>query len=460
MKKNETIYERYRQLIASGAIAGGERLPSVREAAAETATSVNTILNAYERLADEGWIRARERSGYFARGRARLENADPAIPERFVSSARETGERLDMVFERLTRTDSSLAVAAPGTDLFPADRLEQAFGRLRRSWIEYAQAAGDPGFRKRIALASEETDGPTDAEDIVVTNGATEALSVALRTFVRPGDAVVLESPTYFNYFRQLAPFGAEIVEVPVGPDGMDLDMLEREIDSRKIRAIVAQPNVQNPSGVTMSDGAKARLAALAESRNIILIQDDVYGDLAFGPRRARNLSAFSGYSGIVLVSSYSKSIGPGLRIGWIRSPEYAERLAEEKLSASFESCRAAQFALSGFVATAAHRRHLGAMRRELEIRVDDHIALLSDLLPEGSSLRRPSGGCLLWIALPVGTDATAVFERSARKGLIAAPGEIFSSNPFFTNYLRINAGWKLSADRAKALSCLKEAFA
>ncbi len=458
MTKRETVYGRYRALIAGGTLAPGERLPSIRAEAAASGCSVNTVVGAYGRLADEGWIRARERGGFTVRRRAASLEAGteaPPLPEHFVSEAREAGERLDLIFERLLRRDSLFAVASPGADLLPVDRLSQSLGRLKRSWVEYADPAGDREFRRRIALALEPSSGPAAAEDIVVTNGATEALALVFRAFLHPGDTVVLESPTYFNYFRQLAPLGVEILEVPVGHGGIDLDILESLLDERPIRAAVVQPNVQNPTGTTMDDHAKARLAALAERHRFILIQDDVYGDLHFGPERPKNLSAFSDYEDLVLVSSYSKSIAPGLRTGFAVSAAHSGRLTEEKLRASFESSRPAQFALSDFIASAAHRRHLAALRSALERRIDDHIAYLEDLLPPGSSLRRPSGGCLLWIAFPPGTDATSLFEGAARRGLVAAPGELFSAGPRFRGHLRINAGHRLTSERKAALRAL-----
>ena len=456
MKKNEAVYERVKTRISQGAIRPGERLPSVREEAASSGVSVNTVLTAYDRLVDEGWLRTRARSGYFARRRANLsEGIGIPLPDHFVSAAREAGERLDLVFERLTRIDSSFAIASPGRDLLPTRRLGDSFGRLRSSWIEYADPSGDAVLRKRIALATEESDGSADPRDILVTNGATEAMSLALTALVNPGDTVVLESPTYYNYFRQLAPLGVNIVEVPVGPDGIDLDILENELAARSIRAIIVQPNVQNPTGVTMSDAAKARLVSIASDRGAILIQDDVYGDLSFGLRRPRNLRAFGDYSGLVFISSFSKSVAPGLRVGWIQAPAYTDRIAEIKLRFSMDTCRAAQGILAGFVGSKDHRRHLAALRSALEHRIDEHIDCLARVLPKGSSIQRPSGGCLLWIRLPEGTDASRVFERSAGNGCIAAPGELFSSNPFFRNYIRVNAGWKLDAEREKSLSWL-----
>ena len=220
---------------------------------------------------------------------------------------------------------------------------------------------------------------------------------------------------------------------------------------------IIIQPNVQNPTGVIMNDADKERLINLAEHYGSFLVQDDVFGDLSFGMIRPVNLSAFSEYHGIILVSSYSKSIAPGLRIGWIRSPRYAGKFSETKLRISLDTSGLVQSILSRFLGTKEYRRNKLKMRNTLKNRIDDHLSLLSDFLPEGSHINRPRGGCLLWISLPEDIDGVKLFEATAEKGLIIAPGAIFSSSSFFNNYIRINTGFKLTEERAGALSILKD---
>lgn len=452
MTKQERLYRRYRSLIEADIAKDGERLPSLRELAKETRSSVNTVIAAYGRLCDEGLARSVERGGFFVRRRGAIGAAEPPRPAIFTAGATDFAERLDQLFERLAAMDSSFAVASPGLDLLPAERLRRGLAGLSRGWVGYAEVSGDPELKRRIALASEPWNGTMAARDLVICSGATEALSLVFRTLLRPGDTVVLEAPTYFNYFRQLAPFGVRLVEIPVGEDGMDLDLLERELASAPPRAVLVQPNVQNPTGITMSDGAKARLLASVAAAGSVLIQDDVYGDLHFGPARPPNLGVFGSYDGLVTVSSFSKSVAPGLRVGWVHSPVFSRRIVEEKLRSSMDTCALGQGALVDFVGSSAHRRHLGTLRSALERRVDAHLRLLDGGLPPGCSVRRPSGGCLLWIAAPETVDATKLFVKAAGRGLVAAPGELFSGNPFFRNYIRINAGWALSPEREGAL--------
>lgn len=462
MKKYKALYLRIKSNIESGILTAGERLPSIREEAASSGVSVNTVINAYNLLADGGLIRARERGGYYVQTGALAltgKGIGEAVPicEKHAAPARQAGERLDQLYERLLRIDPSFAAASPGMDILPVRPLSRAAAKLPTTWMAYDNPQGDPALRRRIAVVNQETDGITSPDNIIITNGATEAMSVVIRSLIRSQDTVALESPTYMNFFRQLAPLGVKIVEIPMGADGMDLDILEEELARQKIRMIITQPNVQNPTGITMSDRTKERLIALAEKHNVDLVQDDVYGDIYFGPFRPRNLTSYSDYPGIILVSSFSKTVSPGLRVGWIRARRHTKLFTEEKLRSSLDTCRAAQAILAAFVGTTAHRRHLKFIRQALASRIDNHIQRLSEILPRGSSVRRPTGGCLLWIAFPPNTNATRVFEFSAGKGLIAAPGDLFSASRFFRNYIRLNAGVKLTKERSEALSILGE---
>ena len=462
MKKYEYLYRRIKRDIESGIIREGERLLSIREEALSSGLSVNTVLTAYNMLADEGVIRPRDRGGYYVcSGVLRLTGEGTgkhfSPHESFISTSRETGEHLDQLYERLLHIDSSFASAAPGLDILPSLQLNNGLSRHSRTWLNYGNPEGSYILRKRIALITQETDGITQPDDIVITNGATEAMSIVIQTLLSPGDKVALESPTYFNYFRQLSDYGIDIIEIPVKKNGIDLNILEDELKNNEIKMIITQPNVQNPTGIVMNDIDKERLVNLAEYHGSILVQDDVFGDLSFTGIRPGNLSSFSDYPGIILVSSYSKSVAPGLRIGWIRSPRYAGKFTETKLRISMDTSGLPQAILSSFLGTKEHRRNKLKMRNALKSRIDDHLSLLSDFLPEGSHINRPQGGCLLWISLPEDIDGIKLFEATAEKGLIITPGAIFSSSSYFNNYIRINTGFKLTEKRADALSILKD---
>jgi DNA-binding transcriptional MocR family regulator len=452
MAKYRALFERYRALIASGAYAPGERLPSLREAAGQAGVALNTARAAFDLLESEGLARPTERGGYYVRGPARRLSAPSSPKACREASGLDAQQKIEYLLEA-GGASGGFALAEPDSLLLPSSRLERLYASLPGHWIDYGDQSGEEELKRRIAAAYFVPNGGLDPADIIVTNGATEAIGIALRALLEPGDAVAVESPTYYDYFRQLGAVRARIVEVPLRPgQGMDLDLLEARLRRGGIKMVLAQPNVQNPTGSIMSDGDKRSLVGLAERYGAALVQDDVYGDLAFSEARPANLGAFGGYDRLVHISSFSKVLAPGLRIGWMSAGSLRPALARAKGMASLMTNRPAQAVLAAYLAGSAFRKQLCRMRAELERQLAEYLELLCEALPEGSSLAPPSGGCLLWVALPKGSDASRLFESAAREGILIAPGELFSANPFFRGCLRINFGYRLTESRRAAL--------
>jgi DNA-binding transcriptional MocR family regulator len=453
MKKYRALYERYRGLITGGVYGPGERLPSLRRVAETEGVGLNTARAAFGLLEGDGLAKSLARGGYYVRGRVGRVLPDYAAP----ADCREAeGLSASQKIEYLLAAGGAaagFALAEPDSSLLPVARLERLHASLSGSWIEYGAQVGEEELRRRITAVYHPYHGSLDSEDILITNGATEAICITMRALIGPGDEVVVESPTYYDYFRQLSAARARIVEVPVrGPSpsggGMDLDLLEARLKSHNVKMIIVQPNVQNPTGTIMGDGDKRRLVSLASSYGAILVQDDVYGDLAFSHERPANLSAFGDYGRIVHISSFSKCLAPGLRIGWICARELRAEISRAKSLCSLSTNRPAQRVLAAYLTGTTFRKQLAAMRAALERQLEDYLELLHDALPEGTAIMRPAGGCLLWIALPAGCDASRVFEAAAREGILCAPGELFSANPFFRGHLRINFGYRLSESK------------
>ncbi len=455
MSKNLDIYLKYRNLIRVGTLVPGDRLPSLRDVARAGGYGINTVRSAFALLERDGLVSLRERSGAYVK-RGRILDVPSGPPDRYVEWDRNAGERLDLVFERLARSDRGFAIASPGRDLLPERKLARLFASLEAGWIEYAEPKGELELRRRLALHYEPVNGITSPDDIMITNGATEAISLVVRSFVRPGDVVIVESPTYYDYFRQLAAAQATIVEIRTTAEhGIDLDALEAALLSRPVRMILVQPNVQNPTGSTMSIAAKRRLIALAREHEVVLVQDDVYGDTSFSAERPVNLPLLGDFPNLILLSSCSKSLAPGLRTGWIRATALMPQLAEAKIRSSLETSPPAQRVLASYLSTRAYSAHLLALRSALSRRLDEYLNLLEDALPPGSTVSRPTGGCLLWVSFPPEVDATEAFLQAAREGVVAVPGELFSAHPHFRNFFRINAGRALIPQRRAELQRL-----
>ena len=439
-------------MIADGTFAPGERLPSMRFMARGGSHGINTVRQAFSLLERDGLVTIRERGGVLVRRRRDLDQPRPP-EERFVFWDRAAGDRLDLVLERMGRRDQAFAFAAPGTDLLPERRLSRIFASIPAGWIAYSEPQGEEALRRRIALHYEPVNGPTHAKDILITNGATEAISLIVHTLISAGDVVVVESPTYYDYFRQLSAVDARVIEVRTAVGrGMDLDALEQILASQPVRMVLVQPNVQNPTGATMSDADKARLLSLVHRQGAILVQDDVYGDLSFSDPRPANLSLIGDFSNLILISSFSKTLAPGLRIGFVRATGLMPQLVEAKIRWSLESSHPAQLVLESYLSTPAYPAHLRRLRAALSLRLDEYLALLTDALPMGSTVARPHGGCLLWVSFPQRVDATEIFLRAAKEGVVAVPGELFSAHPHFRNCFRINVGRALIPPRREEL--------
>jgi Transcriptional regulators containing a DNA-binding HTH domain and an aminotransferase domain (MocR family) and their eukaryotic orthologs len=459
MLKYRALYERYRSLIEGGAYEAGERLPSLRSVAEAEGLGLNTVRSAFGLLDDEGLAAPLERGGYYVRSRAGGASSGRLEAYSAPSSCTEAeGLSAFRKIEYLLASGGSragLALAEPDAELLPVARLGRLYASLKGSWIDYGDQSGEEELRRRITSTYHPYHRSLSPGEVLVTNGATEAIGLALRAFVEPGDLVAVESPTYYDYFRQIAAARARVVEIPLRGGGMDLDLLAKRLKRGGIKMVIAQPNVQNPTGTIMPDADKARLVRLAARSGAYLVQDDVYGDLAFSASRPAALSALADYERLVYLSSFSKCLAPGLRIGWMHAPGLMPELARAKGLASLSTNRPTQRVVASYLAGRAFRAHLAAMRETLRAQLEDYLEVLAGGLPEGSSFLRPAGGCLLWIALPIGTDASALFERAAREGLLFAPGELFSANPFFRSHLRINFGYRLAQKRRDELGRL-----
>jgi DNA-binding transcriptional MocR family regulator len=446
-----------RSMILAGRYRPGDPLPSVRALAKEWSRSIITVRSALYLLEREGLVRISPRSATRVRSR-RL--PEPPMISGSMEAVGPTDPRLHIAeqYRRLASRGPGLAVALPGADLRPTGAVRRALARWRPHLAEPGSDLGLEALRSALVRRYWSVNGPTEPEHLLITSGTTESLFLLFSAFLKPGDAVAVESPTYFEYFAPLAAAGAVVVGVSCQPrTGLDVGALERAVKARRIAMVICQPNVHNPLGTILPDDDKRRLVELSRRIGFLLVQDDTFGDLAYGLRRPSNLSAWGDASGVFVLGSASKSLDPGLRVGWIRSPAHVERLGAIKRHASGPTGLHAQAAVAEVMELPSLARKLATLRNGLQARVADYIDFLSRSLPEGCSLVRPEGGCLLWLQLPEGIDASRVFRLAVAQGTVVAPGEIFSTEPAARRCVRINAGNPLTPERRTALKGLAE---
>jgi DNA-binding transcriptional MocR family regulator len=461
-KLYEDVAERVALLIEQKTLRPGERIPSVRAMSAQQRVSVSTVLQAYLLLENRGLIETRPQSGHYVRVRARELPAEPRMSRPPTSTTRVTVSDLVARVYGATRDPHivPLGAAYPSADVLPTERLNrlmaQVARRAGRRAMAYDAPPGCPELRRQIARRAL-TAGCTIAPDeIVTTSGAMEALHLALRAVADAGDTIAIETPTYYGVLQLIETLGMRALEIPTHPrDGLHLDALETALKQFRVKAVLATPNFNNPLGSLMPDAHKARLVQLLGRREVPLIEDDIYGDLHFGPERPRAARAFDRDGLVLLCASFSKTIAPGYRVGWCAPGRFRERVERLKFMHSVATATLPQMAIAAFLDQGGYDRHLRALRRNLAAQVRRYAEAVSEHFPRGTRLTRPAGGFVLWVELPAGVSALEVHSRALSRGISVAPGPIFSAKQRFANFVRVNCGHPWSDEISRAVATL-----
>ena len=464
MKRYEALASDIEASIRNGILKTGDRLPSVRHTGSSRGVSASTVFQAYYLLEARGLVRARDRSGYYVAGGGLRD----APPETTLTSRPAEGPRAlevsDQVFDILEASMSRQVVpfgsAFPSPLLFPLARLGQfmaASAKALDPWRTVDDLTpGSAVLRRQIALRYLADGLPVPAEEIVVTNGALEALNLCLSAVTRPGDAVIVESPTFYAALQALERMGLRAIEVPTHPgEGIDLDALAQAIAAHKPTACWLMTTFQNPLGSLMPDAKKKALVELLARHELPLIEDDVYAELYFGERRPPPAKAFDTQGLVLHCSSFSKSLAPGYRIGWASAGRFARKVARQKLTTTLSTSVPAQLALADYLEKGGFDKHLRKLRQTLAMQQASFTQAVGHYFPAGTRATRPLGGYFLWVELPPQVDALEIHRQALERGISVAPGPIFSATRAFSNCLRLNYGHAWDAHSEQALQTL-----
>jgi DNA-binding transcriptional MocR family regulator len=351
--------------------------------------------------------------------------------------------------------------SCPSPDLLPTDRLGRIAGAVARSAAAigavYDPLPGVAALRAHIARRAARHGCAIGPEDVVITVGAIEAIDLCLRAVARPGDTVAVESPTYFGVLALLAELGLNAVEIPAtSTDGMQLDALEAALDRHELKACVAVPNFSNPCGARMPDDAKDQLANMLARRRVPLIETDVYGDLPYDDERPRPAKAFDPDGWVMHCSSFSKTLAPGYRVGWVVPGRFYERVEELKFVHTVASPTITQMAVAAFLDSGGYERHLRKLRRAFASQVAAVQEAVARHFPRGTRVSRPRGGFLLWVELPDECVNAVDLQRAALdRGISIAPGPIFSARGSFQRFFRLSCGHPWSDAQERAIATL-----
>ncbi|NEQ97971.1 MAG: PLP-dependent aminotransferase family protein [Cyanothece sp. SIO2G6] len=462
---DQTLYEQIANgiqgLIQDGTMAPGDRLPSVRTLKQQLAVSMATVLEAYRLLEDRGLIAARPQSGYYVKATAlALPNepsqSAPILESQLVDMAPivhllKLGESPDMI---------KLGAALPAVEHFPVNTLNRLMGQVMRAdpigVHRYGGVAGCEAMRQEATKRMLNAGCSITPAQVIITAGATEAYYLALQATTQPGDTVAVESPAYYGMLEAMNVLGLKAMELPTHPrDGLALGALESAFKQQKVAACMLVSNFSNPLGSCMSDRKKASLVNLLNRYDVPLIEDDIYGDIYFEGDRPKAIKAFDTEGRVLYCTSVSKTLSPGLRVGWCLPGRYQAAVERVKVVSSHVVAIAPQLTVAAFFANGGYDRHLRQLRRIYQDQMYRTIQAILDYFPAETRVTRPNGGHVLWLEIGGGFDALELFETAIQHNISIAPGPMFSPSGGFQNCLRLNTGLPWSDEIDDAMKTL-----
>lgn len=456
----QDIANRLHQQIETGVYNAGERLPGVRLLSQQFGVSVSTIVQAQRQLENEGSLEARPRSGYYICERqwSKPELPSPSSPPQRPMPV--TGQELSLHLARVVNQADfiQLGAAVPHASFLPMRALQRSLNKVVRAYdnraANYAFPPGLPNLQQQIARRMVASGDRVHPEDILITNGGHEALTLALRTVAQAGDIIAIESPTFYGLLQVIDSLGMKALEIPTDPQtGISLPALELALEQWPIKACVLIPNFHNPLGCLLSDTHKQALVKLAHKYQVPLIEDDIYADLAYNGERPRSLHSFDTHQRIIYCSSFSKTVAQGLRLGWmLLPPQDLERATYFKYVTNLAAPTLSQLAIADYLEYGGHERYLRQVQLQYQQQVSLFARTLNKYLPEGTRISQPKGGFVLWVELPHHLDTLALTHRMIEHKVSIAPGCLFTASAKYTNCIRINCAQPWSPAVEKAL--------
>ena len=435
-------------LVQNGALYPGARAPSLRQLCKDRSVSLSTALQAYQSLEDRGILEARPRSGYYVTQRPTAALSAPAAssPPKTSTSVAISATVLKLLEYASDPQYVPLGCAIPSAELLAAGRLDRFLARAARvkgvRYNVYTAPRGDLQLRQEIVRRALRGGWGISPDDVVITCGCTEALTLALKAVARPGDTIAIESPTYFGLLHLLEALDLRALELPTDPaDGIDVPALGRALEQKSIAACLFSSSFNNPLGCTMPDSKKLDVLRLLAGHGVPLIEDDVYGDIYFGADRPKPFAALDPANNTIYCSSFSKTIAPGYRIGWLASARHVQAVLEHKLASTLSSPALPQAALADFLSSGGYDSHLRRIRRIFAENVDRMTRVIGNGFPAGTRVSRPAGGFVVWVELPGAIDSQLLFDEALQQGVCFAPGNVFSARRRYRQCLRLSCG-------------------
>lgn len=449
---------RVAQMVASGALKAGQRLPSVRDSAVQNGVSVSTVVQAFRCLEEYHLVQPRPKAGYFVAPASKALAADlvrkirhqPAVNLAQVHTAPTVA---------VAKTRASFAGYSPkDKDFFDTDRIRVALSRATRlkrdTLIEYTSSAGTSALRDAVALRALHLGCALRGEDIVITAGCIHAISLCLQAVTKPGDLVAVESPTFFGFLDLLESMSLKSLAIPSDPrTGVSLPALQLALQTQPIRAVLLVPTLSNPQGSVMPLTQKRALAHLVAQHQVPLIEDVVFNDLLATDARRKAVKAFDTQGWVMTCGSFAKTVAPGIRLGWVEAGRWSTAVATLKRVQGTSTNAVLEYALADLLTQGNYEAHLRRLCMQMKQRLGQARRLIQTSFPKGTRVYDPPAGYTLWVELPGQVDTMALFSLCKAHGILIGPGQLFCSSQQYRHFLRLSFAGAWGAAEQEALT-------
>lgn len=433
----DQIANAVKKMIDDRAIRAGTRMPSIRNFAHDHGISRFTVVQAYDRLVAMGYLQSRQGSGFYVSQRQ-----NPYVA---MENSYEPDSVMDIVWLLRNSLEHRSSSTMPGAWWLPAAWMEEtgikkSLRTLSLKDGEFMTAYGTPsGYLPLRELLSNKLSGigiAAGASQIVLTSGVTHAMDLIARYFIRAGDAVLVDDPGYFILFGGLKSFGAKIVGVPWNVDGPDTHAMEELIKEHHPKIFFTNTILHNPTGASISQAVAYRMLQLAEKYDMMLVEDDIYGD--FHPATLTRLATLDQLNRVIYVSSFSKTVSASLRVGYFAcSPELAASLCDVKLLTGLTTSEISERLMYQLLTEGHYRKHLDKLRAKLLLARQTTISRLEGL---GFTLHcEPDGGMFIWAKMDDQCNSAEIASLAAKKGIMLAPGHMFKPHQEPSPWFRFN---------------------
>ncbi len=467
MSSHSTLYRQVASDVAKdieqGVYLANQKIPSVRKLSKQLQVSISTVNQAYALLEDQGLIRAKPQAGYFVRQGA---NDEPVPPPLSQGAEPKAVTKIDLINHILAYANErssenlgcvNLGCAIPDYSFLPYRSLQTHMQKVTRFEMEevfnYQFSPGLESLRSQIALRMRDVGLRCHADDIVITQGCSEALHLCLSSATQRGDIIAVESPCYYGFLQMAKLRGLKVIEIPTDPaHGISIEALKLALEQWSISAVMLTSRYSNPTGGSINTEKQKKLVELARQFDCQIIEDDIYGEIPIdssvlskggegGEKQAINtvIKTHDTDDRVMYCSSYSKTIGAGLRIGWCIPGKNKKAVIQAQRFSTMAASSLPQLTMASYLQNGHYDKHL----RSLRLMISENIKLFSQTVqycfPKGTRLSVPSGGFILWICLPDNVSSIDLLHLAQAESICIIPGDIFSNSDQFRNYIRLN---------------------